>query len=78
FLSEVKCNTNDSVIIDFKSKKLTKCLGLKEKANVIVFAGKHAGKKGIIEKLKIERKMASVKVGEDKINVLIKQLMVIE
>jgi small subunit ribosomal protein S4e len=77
-LSDVKCNTNDSVVIDFKAKKIVKCLELKDKANVVIFAGKHAGKKGAIEKLKLERKMASVKVGDDKINVLIKQLMVVE
>ncbi len=78
FLSDIKCKTNDSVVIDFKTKKITKCLPLVEKAKVIVFAGKHAGKKGTIEKLKLERKMASVKFNDNKINVLIKQLMVIE
>jgi small subunit ribosomal protein S4e len=77
-LSDIKCNTNDSVVIDFKAKKIVKCLELKENANVVIFAGKHAGKKGTIEKLKLERKMASVKSGDDKINVLIKQLMVVE
>lgn len=78
FLSDVKCTTNDSVIIDFKSKKIEKCLELKEKANVIIFAGKHAGKKGSIEELISEKKMAKLKAGEDSINVLIKQLMVVE
>ncbi len=78
FLSDVKCNTNDSVVINFKAKKIIKCLELKEKANVIIFAGKHAGKKGAIDKLMPERKMAKLKVGEDSINVLIKQLMVVE
>jgi ribosomal protein S4E len=77
-LSDVKCKTNDSAVIDFKTKKIVKCLELKEKANVIVFAGKHAGKKGTIEKIKLERKMASIKFGDDKINVLIKQLIVVE
>lgn len=77
-LDDKKCKVNDSVLINFKDKKIEKVLELKEKANVLIFAGKHAGKKGQIEKLKLERKMASVKVGEDKINVLIKQLMVIE
>lgn len=78
FLSDLKCKTNDSVIVDFKEKKPVKCLELKEGSNVIIFAGKHAGKKGSIEKLKLERKMASVNFGEDKVNVLIKQLMVVE
>jgi len=77
-LTDIKCNVGDSALINFKDKKIEKCLELKEKANAIVFAGKHAGKKGIIEKLIIERKMAIMKVGEDKINVLIKQIMVIE
>ena len=78
FLSDIKCNTNDSVIIDFKDKKIEKCLELKEKANVIIFAGKHSGRKGSIEKFMPERKMAKLKTDEDSINVLIKQLMVIE
>lgn len=78
FLTDVKCKVNDSVLIDLKNKKIEKCLSLKEKTKVIVFAGKHTGKKGEIIKLKPERKMASVKVGSDKINILIKQLMGVE
>lgn len=78
FLSEVKCNVGDSVSINFKDKKIEKCLPLKENANVIVFAGKHTGKRGKILKLKEERKMASLETKKDKINVLIKQMMVTE
>jgi len=77
-ICDKECKINDSVLIDFKSKKIEKILPLKEKVSVIVFAGKHAGKKGQIEKLKLERKMASVKTKDGKINVLIKQLMVVE
>ncbi|MFH1585743.1 MAG: hypothetical protein ABIB79_03180 [archaeon] len=78
FLSTIKCNTGDSVLINFKEKKLEKSLLLKDKAKVIVFGGKHAGKQGEIRKLKLERKMASVTAGKENLNVLIKQLMVIE
>ena len=78
YLSNIKCNINDSVLIDLKNKKIEKCLPLKENANVVVIAGKHAGKKGIIEKLKEERKMAKLNIGKDSINVLIKQMMVVE
>ena len=78
FLSDIKCKTNDSVVIDFKTKKIEKCLELKEKANVIIFAGKHSGKKGTIEKFIPERKMAKLKTKEDSINALIKQIMVVE
>jgi len=69
---------NDSVVIDFAGKKIEKILPLKDGAEVLVFAGKHAGKKGSIEGLDFEKKMASVDSEEGKINVLIKQLMVVE
>lgn len=79
FLIEPKfnCMTNDSVVINFKNRKIEKCLPLKEKSNIIVFAGKHSGKTGQIEEIK-ERKMAIIDSKKQKINVLIKQIMVIE
>jgi len=77
FITEVKCNVGDSVIINFKEKKIEKCLPLKDKAKIIVVEGKHAGMKGIIEKIKIERKMAKLDIEGKEINVLIKQIMVI-
>jgi len=78
FISKIKCNVGDSVSIIFKDKKIDKCWPLKEGANVIVFAGKHAGKRGKISKLKTERKMAALDSKDGKINVLIKQMMVTE
>jgi len=78
FLSNLSCKVNDSVVIDFKEGKIKKCLPLKEKSNVLVFAGKHSGKRGIINKIKPERKIAELEIGKEKINVLIKQFMVIE
>ncbi len=78
FASDIKCKVNDSVLTDFKEKKIKTCLPLKEKARVIVFAGKHSGEKGVIDKIKQERKMISLKTDKGKINVLIKQLMVVE
>jgi len=78
FISDFKVKINDSVLINFKDKKIEKCLPFKEKSKVIIFAGKHAGKKGIIDKIKQERKMVEVIIDKKKINVLIKQLMVIE
>ena len=78
FLTDTKCNTNDSAIINLESKKIEKILELKEKTKAVVIAGKHTGKKGQIEKIKEERKMVGLKVGNDKLNVLIKQIMVIE
>jgi len=110
FLVEPKfsCMTNDSVVINFKDKKIEKCLPLKEKSKVIIFSGKHSGKTGQIEKIILEktqnlkakthpkeghkgdfsinpsesqtkgRKMAIIDSKNEKINVLIQQILVTE
>jgi small subunit ribosomal protein S4e len=79
FLSDIKCRTNDSVIINLKDNKIEKCLELKEKSNALVIGGKHSGMKGTIIKVDEKHSMIQLKRenGED-INVLIKQIMVIE
>ena len=51
---------------------------MKEKANALVFSGKHSGKKGIINKIDKKSKMAELTIDKKPVNVLIKQLMVIE
>lgn len=77
-LSDIKCNVNDSVLIDFEKKQISKCLPLKEKANVIVIAGKHSGETGVIDKINPERKMVELRAKGDNVNILIKQIMIIE
>jgi len=77
-LSDLKCNVHDSVILDLKNKKIMKILPLKEKTNAIVFAGKHAGEKGIINKIKLKDKIAEININKKPVNVLIKQFMVVE
>lgn len=76
FLSDVKCETNDSVVIDLKNKKIEKCLPLKENSKIIVFEGKHSGKRGVVNKIDYDKKMAELDISKEKINVLIKQIMV--
>lgn len=76
YLSDIKCNVNDSVLIDFKNNKIEKCLSLVEKKEAVIFAGKHAGKVGIIKKIIPKEKMVEIIMGKEKINVLIKQIMV--
>lgn len=78
FISNIKCEVNDSVLINFKDKKIEKCLPLKEKGNVIIFAGKHSGKKGVVNKINLENKMVELIIDGEKVDVLIKQLIVIE
>lgn len=76
FLSEIKCNINDSVLINLKEKKVEKCLPLKKGAEVLVYAGKHSGKKGTVKKIDSKNKILQIESNGEKINVLIKQLMV--
>lgn len=78
FISNIKCDTNDSILINLKERKIEKCLPLKEKSNVAVFEGKHAGKKGVINKIYLDKKIAELDVDGKPFNVLIKQLIVIE
>jgi len=78
FLSDMKCNTGDSVIVNLKDRKLEKCIPLAEKANAQVFAGKHAGKVGTIKKIDEVHQMVELDVKGNPISVLIKQVMVIE
>ncbi len=78
FISDLKCNTNDSVLINLKTGKIEKCLPLKEKSNAVVFAGKHAGKEGIIQKILPKEKMIELESNKIKIHILIKQIMVVE
>ena len=78
FISNVKCKTNDSLIVDLKKKTPSKCLEFKEKANVLVFAGKHIGEEGKVEKIDEEKELAVLKIKDKEVKVLIKQLIVIE
>jgi len=76
FLSDLKCNVKDSVLINFEKKNIETIIPLKEKAKAIVFEGKHAGEIGIINKIK--DKTAEVKIKNKNVEILIKQLMVIK
>tara|TARA_Y100000034_G_C6852355_1_gene386821 strand:+ start:549 stop:1196 length:648 start_codon:yes stop_codon:yes gene_type:complete len=78
FLSNLKCNINDSVVVEFDKEKIGKCISLKENSKAIVFDGKHTGKSGIINKIDNKKKKVEMKINEKVINVLIKQIMVLE
>jgi len=78
FLSDFKCNVNDSVLINLKEAKIEKCLPLKEKNKALVFLGKHVGKIGEILEINLERKMIKMKSEDKELNVLINQMMVID
>jgi len=74
----LKCNVNDSVLINHKEKKIEKCFRLREKAKVIVFAGKHSGNSGIIKKMDPKKKLVKLDINKKIVSTLINQFMVIE
>jgi len=78
FISEMKCNTNDSILINLKDKKPEKCLPLKKGEKAFVIAGKYAGEKGVIAEVNNENKMIKLESGKNAISILIKQIMVLE
>ena len=78
FISDIECNTGDSVLINFKDKKIERCLPFKEGSNAVVIAGKHSGKEGLIESIDKMKKTVEFSSEGEKINVLIKQIMAVE
>ncbi|MEX0932581.1 MAG: hypothetical protein WDZ77_00570 [Candidatus Pacearchaeota archaeon] len=76
FFSDTGCKLNDSLLINLEKKSIEKCLPLKEGAKVFVFEGKHAGKRGKVFKIDSENKIVEIEVDKEKINVLIKQIIV--
>ena len=78
YLCNEKCKVGDSGLIDFEKNKIQNILELKESAKVLVIEGKHSGKTGKIQKLKLDRKMVKIKTKDKELNVLIKQIMVVE
>jgi len=77
-LSDAKYNINDSVVINLKNKKIEKHLPLKENAKVMIFEGKHAGQRGVINKIDSEHKTVELDIDGKKVSALIKQLIVVE
>ena len=77
-LSDTKCAVGDSVVLNIKEKRIEKCLPLKNKAKIFLFGGKHIGEEGEILELNENKTIAKTKADGKEINVLTKQLIVIE
>ena len=78
FISDMKCNVNDSVLVNFKEKKVEKCIPLNEGSEVFVFSGKHSGKSGFLKKMYKEKGISEIDIEGKTISVLIKQFMAIK
>ena len=50
-LSKEKVSVGNSVLINFKDKKIEQVLPIKEKAKILIIGGKHLGKVGTVKKL---------------------------
>lgn len=51
-ISKEKINVGDSVLFNFKEKKIEKVIPVKEKAKVLIIKGKHTGETGEINEIK--------------------------
>jgi small subunit ribosomal protein S4e len=78
FLSDIKCQVNDSVLINLKESKIIKCIPLKENSKAVIITGKHSGETGTIKSIDKEQKMVKLRNNGSVINVLIKQLIITE
>lgn len=78
FISEIKCNTGDSLLIKLSDRKIEKCLPMKEGSKVMMIAGKHIGKHGEISKINKEKKNIEIRLGEQNIEAPNKQIIVIK
>lgn len=78
YFSKLKCTVGDSAVVDLESKKISKILPIKEKSEVLVIGGKHAGTTGKITKIVEDQKMVEINSPEKKFNALIKQVMVLK
>lgn len=76
-ISEIDCGVNDSILIDFKEKGAEKCLPLKTNSRAVVFLGKHVGKRGEIKNIDLQKKNVELEAGNERLNVLIKQIIVV-
>ena len=77
-ISDVKCSIGDSVIFDLEKKKISKVLPVKEKSEVLVIGGKHAGEKGRVLKVIEEQKMIEIESPLKNFRALIKQIIVLQ
>jgi len=79
-ISEEKINIGDSVLFNFKTKKIVKVFPMEKGQNVLVIRGKHAGNRGKIDDIMFRggKKLAKIDSGKEKINVWIKNIIAVE
>jgi small subunit ribosomal protein S4e len=79
FLTKLKFNVGDSVVLDTKNDKIVNILGLKKGAKVEIILGKHAGEKGELvgfEEL-IRGRNYEIKLGDGIVSLPYKTILVV-
>jgi small subunit ribosomal protein S4e len=79
-LSKEKARTGDTVILNLKENKIIKIIPLEKGRNCFIIEGKHIGKEGKIEDLvkRGDKKLAKIIWNKEKINVWVKNIIVLE
>jgi len=79
-LTKEKVNTGDSIIFDLKNNKVVKIIPLEKGKNAFIFEGKHTGKSGKINEIvkRGGKDIAKISVDDEKINVWVKSIIMIE
>jgi small subunit ribosomal protein S4e len=79
-ISKEDAKTGDSLLFNFNSNKIEKIIKMEKGKKGLIFKGKHASKFGNIEKI-VERGgklLAEIKADDEKINVWIKNIIVMD
>lgn len=79
-LSKEKAETGDSILLNLKDNKIIKIIPLEKGKEVFVIKGKHAGLKGKINDIVVRggKKIAKIISDGEKLNVWVKNLVIIE
>ena len=78
YLSKDNIKTGDSVIIDFKENKISEILPLKQGSKILFIAGKHMGREGGVDEIDEKKKLIYIKVGGERINSKLNNIIVIK
>src|SRR3989344_634946 len=76
YLTKEKVKVGDSVVINLKENKIKEMLPFKASSKILFTKGKYLGAEGVVEK--IDGKNIEVKIGKEKINSRMDNLMVIK
>lgn len=79
-ISKEKVNTGDSVLFNFNENKIIKIIPLEKGKNAFIIKGKHAGNEGKIDEIVSRggKSIAKISCHKERINVWIKNLVVVE